>query len=25
MAICAALHNFRVERNPVKYPEIKLT
>ena len=25
MAICTALHNFRVERNPVKYPEIKLT
>ena len=25
MAICAVLHNFRVERNPVKYPEIKLT
>jgi len=25
MAICAGLHNFRVERTPVKYPEIKLT
>ena len=25
MAICAGLHNFRIERNPVNYPEIKLT
>jgi len=24
-AICAALHNFRVERKPFKYPVIKLT
>lgn len=24
-AICAALHNFRIERFPVNYPEIKLT
>jgi len=23
--ICAALHNFRVEKKPYKYPEIKLT
>ena len=24
-AICAGLHNFRIERMPVNYPEIKLT